>query len=125
MTEAPYDRLWLGGRIATMQADAAGIGMIERGAVASRDGRIAFIGQQSDLAPKVWARETIRLDGQWITPGLVDCHTHIVYAGNRAAEWEMRLGGANYEDISRAGGGIMSSVRAVRSSLISWAKSRP
>nr|WP_284944603.1 imidazolonepropionase [Acidisoma sp. PAMC 29798] len=114
MTEAPYDRLWLGGRIATMQPDAAGIGIIERGAVASRDGRIAFVGEQADLAPKVWAQETIRLDGQWITPGLVDCHTHIVYAGNRATEWEMRLGGANYEDISRAGGGIMSSVRAVR-----------
>ncbi len=78
------------------------------------EGRIAFVGPEDALPAGTVARETIRLDGQWITPGLIDCHTHIVYAGNRAAEWEMRLGGASYQDIARAGGGILSSVQSVR-----------
>ncbi len=78
------------------------------------EGRIAFVGPEAALPAGTVARETIRLDGQWITPGLIDCHTHIVYAGNRAAEWEMRLGGASYQDIARAGGGILSSVQSVR-----------
>jgi imidazolonepropionase len=110
----PYDRLWLGAHLATMAEDGPGLGVIENGAIAAIDGRIAFAGPQIALPEGASALDTIRLDGQWITPGLIDCHTHIVYAGNRAAEWEMRLGGASYQDIARAGGGILSSVAAVR-----------
>ena len=114
----PFDRLWLGANLATM-ADLGtgagrGVGVIKDGAIGAIDGRIAFVGPQSELPAAASARETIRLDGAWITPGLIDCHTHIVYAGNRAAEWEMRLGGASYQDIAQAGGGILSSVKAVR-----------
>jgi imidazolonepropionase len=110
----PFDRLWLGGNLATLAESAPGLGVIEGGAIATRNGRIAFVGTTADLPAGSAATETIRLDGHWITPGLVDCHTHIVYAGNRAAEWEMRLAGASYQDIARAGGGILSSVTAVR-----------
>ena len=97
-----------------MAADRPGLGVIEDGVIASRDGRIAFVGAAADLPAQADAAETIALDGRWVTPGLVDCHTHIVYADNRAAEWEMRLDGAAYEAIARAGGGIVSSVRSVR-----------
>ena len=97
-----------------MAGSGPGLGIIKNGAIASIDGRIAFVGARSELPAGVPARETISLQGQWITPGLIDCHTHIVYAGNRAAEWEMRLAGASYQDIARAGGGILSSVQAVR-----------
>jgi imidazolonepropionase len=115
----PFDRLWLGARLATMAESspglgAPGLGVIEAGAIAAIDGRIAFVGPAAALPADASAKETIRLDGEWVTPGLIDCHTHIVYAGNRAAEWEMRLAGASYQDIARAGGGILSSVRAVR-----------
>jgi imidazolonepropionase len=109
-----FDRLWLGGNLATMAGSGPGLGIIEVGAIGAIDGRIAFVGPESTLPLSVSAQETIRLDGEWITPGLIDCHTHIVYAGNRAAEWEMRLSGATYQDIARAGGGILSSVQAVR-----------
>jgi len=110
----PFDCLWLGANLATMAGSSPGLGVIEHGAVAAMEGRIAFVGPEAALPAGTVARETIRLDGQWITPGLIDCHTHIVYAGNRAAEWEMRLGGASYQDIARAGGGILSSVQSVR-----------
>jgi len=109
-----FDRLWLGGRLATMAGPGPGLGVVEDGAIGAIDGRIAFVGRAAELPAGASARETIRLDGRWITPGLIDCHTHIVYAGNRAAEWEMRLAGASYQDIARAGGGILSSVKAVR-----------
>jgi len=110
----PFDRLWLGAKLATMVSSSSALGVIEDGAIGAIGGRIAFVGKQTELPVGASARETIRLDGQWITPGLIDCHTHIVYAGNRAAEWEMRLAGASYQDIARAGGGILSSVQAVR-----------
>lgn len=97
-----------------MAGGATGLGIIENGVIASRDGRIVFIGPAGDLPTQADAVETVALDGRWVTPGLIDCHTHIVYADNRAAEWEMRLAGAAYEEISRAGGGIVSSVRSVR-----------
>jgi imidazolonepropionase len=97
-----------------MASAEPGLGIVEDGAIGTIDGRIAFVGPAAALPAGASARETIRLDGQWITPGLIDCHTHIVYAGNRAAEWEMRLAGASYQDIARAGGGILSSVQAVR-----------
>jgi imidazolonepropionase len=109
-----FDIIWLDARLATLAPGRAGLGMIERGAVAAIDGRIAFAGATADL-PTGWdARERVTLDGRWITPGLIDCHTHLVYAGDRAHEFELRLAGASYEEIARAGGGIVSTVRATR-----------
>jgi imidazolonepropionase len=109
------DRLWLGARLATLAPHLPGLGVIERGAVAAKGGRIVFAGPESELpqAPRA-ASETIDCEGRWITPGLIDCHTHLVYAGDRAGEFEMRLRGASYEEIARAGGGIVSSVKALR-----------
>lgn len=107
------DTLWTGARLATMRADLPGLGTVEDGAIAAKDGRIVFAGARGDL-PTVVASRTIALDGRWVTPGLVDCHTHLVYGGDRAAEFEMRLAGASYAAIARAGGGILSTVRATR-----------
>jgi imidazolonepropionase len=104
------DRVWRGARLATM---ASGLGIIERGVIAAKDGRIVYAGAEAD-APAFDAIETIACYGRWITPGLVDCHTHIVYGGNRAHEFELRLAGATYDEISRAGGGIVSTMRATR-----------
>jgi imidazolonepropionase len=112
--QPPFDRLWLGARLATMAGSGPGLGIIEDGAIGAIEGRIAFVGSAAELPAGAASRDTIRLDGRWVTPGLIDCHTHIVYGGNRAAEWEMRLAGASYQDIARAGGGILSSVQAVR-----------
>ena len=107
------DRLWTGARIATLDPARPGLGIIECGAVAAREGRIAWVGPSSEM-PALEAAETIDVAGRWITPGLVDCHTHLVYAGNRAHEFELRLAGATYEEIARAGGGILSTVKATR-----------
>ncbi|CAN5240605.1 imidazolonepropionase [soil metagenome] len=108
------DRLWTRARLATMStAIAAPYGAIEDGVVAARDGLIVFAGPASK-APTFRAAETIDCNGRWITPGLSDCHTHLVYGGDRAHEFELRLQGASYEDIARAGGGILSSVKATR-----------
>jgi imidazolonepropionase len=107
------DRVWRGARLATMAAPP-GLGNVEKGIVASSDGRIVYAGAEAD-APAFEAAETIDCEGRWITPGLVDCHTHIVYGGNRAHEFELRLAGATYDEISRAGGGIVSTMRATRS----------
>ncbi len=100
------DVLWTHARLWT----AAGP-LISDGAVAAKDGRIAFAGPASD-APA--AARVIDCGGRLVTPGLVDCHTHIVHAGNRADEWRMRLEGATYEEVARAGGGIVSTVKNVR-----------
>ncbi len=109
-----YDTIWLDARLATLDPARPGLGVIEHGAVAAADGHIAFTGPIDDL-PSGWdAREKTKLDGRWITPGLIDCHTHIVHGGDRAAEFEMRLAGKSYEEIARAGGGILSTVRATR-----------
>jgi imidazolonepropionase len=107
-----FDTIWLDARLATLAG--AGLGIIERGVVAATGGRIVFAGAAADL-PSGWdAKERIALDGRWITPGLIDCHTHLVYAGDRAHEFERRLAGASYEEIARADGGIVSTVRATR-----------
>src|SRR5262245_48125552 len=107
-----FDTVWLDARLTTMAG--AVLGIIERGALAATDGRIAFAGAMADL-PHGWdAKERVALDGRWITPGLIDCHTHLVYAGDRAHEFELRLAGDSYEEIARAGGGIVSTVRATR-----------
>jgi len=110
-----WDGIIVGASLATLDADSGYYGGIEDGAMAWRDGHIAWVGRRRDLpgAPAELAREVVEGDG-WITPGLVDCHTHLVFAGDRAREFEMRLQGASYEDIARAGGGILSTVRAVR-----------
>jgi len=109
-----FDTIWLDARLATLALGRPGLGLIEKGAVAARDGRIAFAGPIAEL-PSGWnAAQKISLDGRWITPGLIDCHTHLVYAGDRAHEFELRLAGASYEEIARAGGGIVSTVKATR-----------
>ena len=115
MTKA-WDRLILDCRLATMRADGAPYGAIEDGALLIADGRIAFAGPRNELPADAWARakEIDRLDGSWVTPGLVDCHTHIVFAGDRVADFEARLKGASYEEIARKGGGIATTVRATR-----------
>jgi imidazolonepropionase len=100
--------LFVNARLATL---ADGYGIVEDGAVAVQDGRIVWAGPRKDAPP---AGREHDCGGLWLTPGLVDCHTHIVHAGNRSGEWEARLNGASYEDIARQGGGIMSTVRATR-----------
>ena len=109
------NRLWRNARLVTLAPSRRGLGVIERGAVACQDGRITFTGPESDLPRGLIAEaETFDCAGRWITPGLIDCHTHLVWAGNRAKEFELRLGGATYEEIARAGGGIVSSVTQLR-----------
>lgn len=100
-------------RLATMAPDRLGLGVVENGTVMIEGGRIVAVGEASEIAIPASA-EVIDCEGRWVTPGLIDCHTHLVHAGNRAREFEMRLAGASYEEIARAGGGIVSSVRQVR-----------
>jgi len=107
-----WDGLLLDCRLATMADD--GVGLVERGALAWRDGRIAWIGAQDALPADAQAAQTLSAHDALVTPGLVDCHTHLVFGGDRAREFEQRLHGASYEEIARAGGGIASSVRATR-----------
>ncbi len=109
------DSLWLASTAATMAGDAA-YGAVEDAAIAVAGGRIAWVGPRGEMPAGAEARAAAvhRLEGCCITPGLIDCHTHLVHAGNRAREFEMRLAGAGYEEIARAGGGILSTVRAVR-----------
>ncbi len=110
-----YDALLLGAHLATLDDARPGGHVVQDGALAWKDGRLSYVGPRAELpdAPAALAREVITTSG-WITPGLVDCHTHLVFAGNRAHEFDMRLNGATYEQIARAGGGIRSSVAAVR-----------
>ncbi len=107
------DRLWHDARLATLAASAPGPGIVEHGVIAARDGRIVHVGAAAD-APGFNASETIDCEGRWITPGLIDPHTHLVWGGDRAAEFELRLAGASYEEIARAGGGIVSTMAATR-----------
>ncbi len=112
----PWDRLLLDARLATLRDDLGAYGVIESAALAWKDGLVAFAGPASDLPgkPAALAARVESAEGRWITPGLVDCHTHLVFAGDRAQEFERRLQGASYEQIAREGGGILSSVRATR-----------
>jgi imidazolonepropionase len=112
----PWDRLLLDARLATLRDDLGAYGAIEDGALAWKDGLVTFAGPRSEL-PGEPADLAARVDSashRWITPGLVDCHTHLVFAGDRAPEFERRLQGASYEQIAREGGGILSTVRATR-----------
>jgi imidazolonepropionase len=109
-----FETIWLDARLATLAPRRPGLGIVDRGAVATKDGRIAFAGPMAEL-PTGWdALNRVTLEGRWVTPGLVDCHTHLVYAGDRAGEFELRLAGASYEEIAQAGGGIVSTVKATR-----------
>jgi imidazolonepropionase len=108
-----WDLLLKDASIATMRTGGPAYGIVEGWAVAIDKGRIAWLGPQSDL-PDHRAAETRALAGRWLTPALIDCHTHLAFAGNRAAEFEKRLAGASYEQIAREGGGILSTVRATR-----------
>ena len=110
-----WDAIWIHGQLATMTG-AAPYGAVEGGALAVDKGRIAWLGSARDLPgpPETLARAVYDLEGRWITPGLIDCHTHLVYGGDRAEEFELRLGGASYAEIARRGGGIVSTVQATR-----------
>ncbi len=110
------DRIWSDTQLATMRADMPGVGYIDRAMVAAKDGRIVYAGTLSDAPPGLDAKEWTDCHGALVTPGLVDCHTHLVYGGNRAHEFKQRLDGASYEEIARRGGGIMSTVRVTRAS---------
>jgi imidazolonepropionase len=104
------DSIFTNARLATMAPGMPGLGVIEHGLVAASGGRIIYAGPMRDFK----ATEVADCAGRWVTPGLIDCHTHLVHGGNRAAEFEARLKGASYEEIARAGGGIASTVTATR-----------
>ncbi|MEY9627625.1 imidazolonepropionase [Sinorhizobium fredii] len=105
--------LWRNVRLATLREDLGPLGVIEKGAVAVRGGRIVYAGAAGDLPSDLSsADQVIDCEGRWMTPALIDCHTHLVHGGNRAREFQLRLEGATYEEIARAGGGIVSTVQA-------------
>jgi imidazolonepropionase len=122
-----WDRLLVDCNIATMDPAVGGpFGAIENGAIGIAEGRIVRVGRRTELAG-YQAKKVEPLHGAWVTPGLVDCHTHLVFAGNRAGEFEQRLEGASYEEIAAAGGGIVSTVAATRAASLEElvAQSRP
>src|SRR4051794_2564671 len=105
-----WDRLLVDCRIATLEATPGNpLGVIDNGAVAISDGKILRVGKRTELAG-FRAKEVVALGGAWVTPGLIDCHTHLVFGGTRADEHAMRRAGATYEEIAKAGGGIASTV---------------
>src|SRR5919107_2375927 len=102
-----WDRLLVDCNIATMEG--GGLGVIENGAIGISDGKIVRVGKRTELAG--YRSKTVdALDGAWVTPGLIDCHTHLIFGGTRADEHAMRRAGASYEEIAKAGGGIASTV---------------
>lgn len=115
MSEPRWDRLLLNATLATFAGDAP-CGLIEHGAIALHHGKIVWVGHMEALpaAPNALAVAVESLDGALVTPGLIDCHTHLVFGGDRAQEFDLRLNGASYEEIARAGGGIVSTVNATR-----------
>jgi imidazolonepropionase len=108
------DNVWHRCRLATLSPERDGLGLVEDGLIAARDGTIVYAGPRADAPGGLDKAEHTDCEGRWITPGLVDCHTHLVYGGNRAEEFELRLAGASYEAIARRGGGIVSTVKATR-----------
>lgn len=107
------DILWKNANLMTLAASHPGLGMVANGVIACRQGRIAYAGNAASM-PAFQATQVIDCEGRWISPGLIDCHTHLVYAGDRSGEFEQRLQGVSYEDIARGGGGIVATVRATR-----------
>ena len=115
MTTQQWQTLWINVNLATMSDGSNSYGAIENGALAIANGKIAWLGTMSDLSASEYkAEQVIDGKGAWLTPGLVDCHTHLVFGGNRANEFEMRLEGKSYQEIANAGGGIVSTVTATR-----------
>jgi imidazolonepropionase len=114
---ADWDLLLTDARIMTLRADESGYTAIEPGAIAVAAGRLAWIGPANEL-PDRSADETRSLGNRWVTPALIDCHTHAVFGGNRGGEFEQRLTGKRYEDIAAEGGGILATVRATREASI-------
>jgi imidazolonepropionase len=116
MNTGGWDTLWVGARLATMTEGGTAYGAIEDGAIAVAGDRIAWVGPRAELpGPAAALARTVRdAGGRWITPGLIDCHTHIVFGGERWREFEKRLEGASYAEIARAGGGIVATVAATR-----------
>jgi imidazolonepropionase len=107
--------LWRHARLATLAQGQSGLGIVEKGAIAAQHGRILFAGAEADLPADISSKACVTdCGGRWITPGLIDCHTHLVFGGDRAREFELRLNGASYEEIARSGGGIVSTVSATR-----------
>src|SRR5947209_18141813 len=106
-----WDRLLVDCRIATLESTGATnpLGVIENGAIGIADGKVVRVGKRTELAG-FRAKEVVALGGAWVTPGLVDCHTHLVFAGTRADEHAMRRAGASYEEIAKAAGGMASTV---------------
>src|SRR4051794_14772021 len=105
-----WDRLLVDCRIATLEeAPGNPLGVIDNGAIAIADGKVLRVGKRTELAG-FRAKEVVALGGAWVTPGLIDCHTHLVFGGTRADEHAMRRAGASYEEIASAGGGIASTV---------------
>ena len=109
-----FDRLWRRGKLVTLAPQRPGIGVIECGAIGVANGRIVFADEDAALPAGSEAREELDLQGRLVTPGLIDCHTHLVFAADRSREFELRLAGADYQSIAKAGGGIFSTVRATR-----------
>lgn len=107
-------RIWTNARLATLVPGTAGLGEIDRGLISAEGGRIVYAGPASDAPDLTGEAEVIDCEGRWITPGLIDPHTHLVFGGDRAHEFELRLAGASYEAIARAGGGIVSTMAATR-----------
>lgn len=125
-----WDEIWTNVNLATMVPGGERYGAVMDAAIAVEDGDIAWLGRVADLPedPSGLAWSVVDGGGRWVTPGLIDCHTHIVHGGSRAGEFEMRLEGASYEEIARAGGGIVSTVKATRDAseqdLLAMAKRR-
>jgi imidazolonepropionase len=116
MTTPDWDLLLLDCRLATLTQTGLAYGAVHRAALGIKDGKIVYAGPMAELTgdPATLAAQVESLDNAWVTPGLIDCHTHLVFGGDRAEEFEQRLRGASYEEIARAGGGIASSVRRTR-----------
>ncbi|WP_370228115.1 imidazolonepropionase [Cognatishimia sp.] len=109
--------IFAGGAVATMGQGSA-YGLIPDGAVVTQHGQVLWVGPASGVPSDYDAFKTVSLDGRLMTPALIDCHTHVVFGGDRAREFEMRLEGASYEEVARAGGGIVSTVKATRSASL-------
>ena len=111
-----WDRLLVDCNIATLEGGGLSLGVIDNGAIGIADGQIVRVGKRTELAG-YRAKKVDALGGAWVTPGLIDCHTHLIFGGNRADEHAMRRAGASYEEIAKAGGGIASTVAKTKAAI--------